>query len=434
MSAAPVVSVVIPTHNRRALLRRTLDALARQTYPPANVQVVVVADGCRDDTEALLATYEAPFRLDVVVQPGRGASAARNAGAARALAPLLLFLDDDIEASPGLIAAHLAGHEREPAPSVVIGYTPPRIPPPLDTFQHGLRLWWEDLFHAMRQRGYRHTYRSLLTGNVSIPAALFERAGGFDATLACREDYELGIRLLKAGATFVFVPDAWGAHHLTMRFPDVLRRARAEGVADVALAHRHPDVLEGLRFFRETTGGARPRAARLAFAAPRLGAAFLRAAQPVLQAFDRLQLRTSWQRLAGRVQHYAYWQGAAEALGSPDALAALHAAPRPAPAADMLVVDLGADADLEGSLDAAEALLDARRPSAVLLTYGAMVVGSVPAVSGTEALRGHHLRPMLAEQFAEPFAVAVAVAAATGGPGTPGRVDAPPLTRQPSNA
>ena len=48
------VSVIIPTHNRSASLRRTLDALRRQTYSLEQVEVVVVADGCIDDTVEML--------------------------------------------------------------------------------------------------------------------------------------------------------------------------------------------------------------------------------------------------------------------------------------------------------------------------------------------------------------------------------------------
>src|SRR5688572_32712199 len=80
---APFVTIIIPTHNRSASLRRTLTALCAQTYPLPQVELLVVADGCTDDTVAMLARYEAPFAFHIIEQGGQGAAAARNRGAAQ---------------------------------------------------------------------------------------------------------------------------------------------------------------------------------------------------------------------------------------------------------------------------------------------------------------------------------------------------------------
>ena len=51
---------------------------------------------------------ELPYQLHFIEQPGQGAAAARNLGVAKATAPLILFLDDDMTAAPTLIEAHLS--------------------------------------------------------------------------------------------------------------------------------------------------------------------------------------------------------------------------------------------------------------------------------------------------------------------------------------
>jgi len=57
----------------------------------------------------------------------------------------------------------------------------------------------------MARPGHRFSYHDFFSGNVSLPAAIFRRVGGFDEVIKVRlEDYELGIRLLKAGARFIF--------------------------------------------------------------------------------------------------------------------------------------------------------------------------------------------------------------------------------------
>ena len=67
MSAATTqLSVLIASHNRRELLRRCLDSLARQTQDPATFAVIVADDGSTDGTADMVASFEAPFRLSLL--------------------------------------------------------------------------------------------------------------------------------------------------------------------------------------------------------------------------------------------------------------------------------------------------------------------------------------------------------------------------------
>src|SRR6266498_3763264 len=97
----PGISVVIPTYDRCEALARTLGALARQTLPAKDFEVVVVVDGSRDDTRAVLEMLETPFALRWLWQENLGRSAARNAGIRAARADVVVFVDDDVEPAPG---------------------------------------------------------------------------------------------------------------------------------------------------------------------------------------------------------------------------------------------------------------------------------------------------------------------------------------------
>jgi glycosyltransferase involved in cell wall biosynthesis len=85
------LGVVVPTHNRSALLERAIASILAQTRPAD--EVVVVDDGSTDETAAVAARFG-----DAVTYLRRaksGVAAARNAGVELVTAPFVAFLDDD---------------------------------------------------------------------------------------------------------------------------------------------------------------------------------------------------------------------------------------------------------------------------------------------------------------------------------------------------
>ena len=55
----PLVSFVIPTHNRANVLRDCLESVVNQTY--ANLEVIVVNDNSKDNTEEILKEYSSKY-------------------------------------------------------------------------------------------------------------------------------------------------------------------------------------------------------------------------------------------------------------------------------------------------------------------------------------------------------------------------------------
>ena len=94
-SAAPVVSVLLPTYNRAPFLPAALDAIAGQTF--TDWELVVVDDGSVDDTKAIIEAFAVRVVQPVtyVRQDNAGAYAARNTALARARAPYVAFYDSD---------------------------------------------------------------------------------------------------------------------------------------------------------------------------------------------------------------------------------------------------------------------------------------------------------------------------------------------------
>ena len=125
---APLLGIVVPTLDRRESVLRLLRALEAQTAKATDFEVVVVVDGSTDGTSEAVDAYRAPYALRRVSLQRSGLAAARNAGARATSAPIVQFLDDDMEPSPGMVAAHLERHRRGDALGVV-GAAPIVVPP-----------------------------------------------------------------------------------------------------------------------------------------------------------------------------------------------------------------------------------------------------------------------------------------------------------------
>jgi len=404
-----IVSVIIPTHNRSASLRRALDALHSQTYPIELIEVIVVADSCIDDTLAMLQDYKAPFKVQVIEVNCRSASIARNTGAASATGQLLLFLDDDIEALPPLVESHARAHRERPG-SAVMGPYPPKLHGGTTLFEVEVRSWWEDKFYQMSQPGHRFTYLDLVSGNLSLDAELFARLDGFDSTFGnAQEDYEFGIRLLKADVPFVLAVEAVGYHyeHETNNLDRSFGRFRQEGRSNVLIGHRHPELkpILPIAAYETAYSLADKILVAVTFFCPAAVDWLARGLRQSLDLLESLRMRGTWRWLREKLRGYWYLRGVIDELKSRSAISSFL---QGGPASG----DLGGheiDIDLQQGWEAAESLLDAERPAGVYLYYGQVKVGHIFPQAGAEPLRGAHLRSILALHFAEPLARAIGV-------------------------
>lgn len=93
--AQPLVSVVVPTHNRSTLLRRAILSVQKQTYQ--NLEIIAVDDASDDDTEGVVNSFNDNRIKYVKHNVNRGGSAARNTGIGISQGEYISFLDDDDE-------------------------------------------------------------------------------------------------------------------------------------------------------------------------------------------------------------------------------------------------------------------------------------------------------------------------------------------------
>lgn len=214
MNAAARVSVVIPTHGKRALVERTLRSLERQTDAPP-FDVIVVDDGADPGLTDHLRSLGLGLEVTVVHhERSRGRAATRNSGLARATGEIVLFLDGDMEVAPEFVAAHVAAHDGPDG--VVLGEirTAPEIP------RTGFVEYVDSRGVAKVVPGGEIPPRYFLTGNCSVARALLERTGGFDEEFDeyGGEDTEMGYRLAAHGGRFRHAARAV-SNHLDLASP-----------------------------------------------------------------------------------------------------------------------------------------------------------------------------------------------------------------------
>lgn len=241
-------SIVMPTYQRREEVTASVQALAGQTYEEG-FEVIVVVDGSTDGTAEALQSLKTPFPFRVIHQPNRGASAARNRGAEAARGEILLFLDDDMEAHPRLLAEHERSHRQ--GADAVIGHIPLHPDSPKTIISEVIGRWAEERVGELVAADDDLPFQEIMTGQLSISRKLFFKMRGFDTQFTRggafgNEDLDFGLRLKKGKYRVVFNPDAVSRQKYVVTPRQYLRQYRQAGRADVLFARLHPDRADHL--------------------------------------------------------------------------------------------------------------------------------------------------------------------------------------------
>ncbi len=313
--SAPVLSIVVPTRNRRTILSRTLPPLLAQRGIEGDYEVIVVDDGSSDGTSSMLQRPDWGSRLRVVSQPHRGLAAARNRGAMEAQGAIVLFLDDDMIAGPELAAIHLDEHGAA-TPKVVLGALDLAEEVRRSFLKEGVAAWSRDMNRRLSEPGYRLRFDDWSFGHASVDRALFRDAGGFDEAFVSygNEDYDLGWRLIQRGVEVRFTPRAVARQIYDKNLAAWLRDIHHVGRADVVLAAKYPAIAAELRLSRTETHPLKRLARFCGLASPDPLAPAWTALGGALMAAERLALRGSFlshaQSLLGE---RFYWRGVRDA-------------------------------------------------------------------------------------------------------------------------
>jgi len=215
------VTVAVITYNRSRRLRETLAGIVRQNYPAGQWELLVIDNNSTDDTAEVVASFlssaPSPRR---VVEPRQGLDHGRNRAIEEARGEVLVLADDDILVGPDWLSQLVAPFASDSAHR--IGVVGGEVVP---AFPDGVPAWLEG---AHRPLGFRTDPGPLPPGqapmgaNFAFPKWVFEKLGGFDATLDRQGgrlfgggDSEMIRRVRAAGLEAWFVPGARALHQMS---------------------------------------------------------------------------------------------------------------------------------------------------------------------------------------------------------------------------
>jgi glycosyltransferase involved in cell wall biosynthesis len=224
MSSEPEVSVVIPTYNRSALLRRTVNSVLGQDTQ-ATFEVIVIDNNSRDDTKDVVQSLmeSHPGKIRYVLETQQGNAHARNRGIKESRGAIIAFVDDDVTVESNWLTSLKQVLDSRADLSFAGGKVLPAwngAPPSWLTPDH-----WAPL--ALLDYGpdelpiSGNNPRGLLTANIALRRNVFEEVGMFLPDLqrvknmiGSMEDHEFLMRVCRSGKQGIYTPQMVATTHI----------------------------------------------------------------------------------------------------------------------------------------------------------------------------------------------------------------------------
>ncbi|MEP7375345.1 MAG: glycosyltransferase family 2 protein [Chitinophagaceae bacterium] len=189
----PAVSVVICTYNRDKFIGEALNCLARQTLSPELFEIIVVDNNSTDNTATITKKFiEAHQELNIryVPEPNKGLSFARNRGIQEAKAPVITYIDDDAEATPGFLQSIVEFMEADKSivgigGKVIPKYSESEEPKWMSKYLNGF-VGLTD-YGALPKR-FDSSMKYPAGCNMTYTKDILQKAGGFNNQLTFRSD------------------------------------------------------------------------------------------------------------------------------------------------------------------------------------------------------------------------------------------------------
>ena len=234
----PAVSVVVVSYSRNEKLISCLMALGHQTY--GDFEIILVDNGGNQRVQEQIQEHAVRY---VGLKQNYGLSAGRNVGIVLTRAPLVVFLDDDLIAAPGLVEAHARAHQELDIVALrgkCLGKT--------RTICNLLQFHY-DLGAQVRPAVMN------LAGNSSYNRDVLVRAGGFNPDFFGHEELELMYRLVTElgidPKRIVYYPSAVGYHDYCHSIRDYAKKRSRHHQMWNDLVRGHPGIEDFVASYKQ---------------------------------------------------------------------------------------------------------------------------------------------------------------------------------------
>lgn len=182
-------SVIVPAHNEEKYIGKCLEAIqaAAQKVKPEQVQTIVIANRCTDDTAEIAAEYGA----EVVINEDKCISSIRNAGARAAKGEIIVTIDADSIMSAGSLTEI---REMLESGKYVGGGTKAKFE------RMSVGIFFSSVYVALNLAPMMIKSKAALSGGMFwCYKKDFDAVGGFDESLVSLEDLDFAAKLNRLG-------------------------------------------------------------------------------------------------------------------------------------------------------------------------------------------------------------------------------------------
>ena len=244
----PMVSFIMPVLNEEKTIQKCLDSLFSLEYPAEKIEVVIARGPSKDTTNALLEEY-AKNKKNIVLldNPTGNTSIGRNICITHATGEMIMNYSGHVIAEKNLLVELAVRLQNLPAEVVAVGCS--NLSPGKQNFVGevsgaaflsfmGGRNFFSQNAVFPEERYTDHLSFSCYRKEV------VEKVGGFDPVFWCGQDYELDIRLRKAGYKILYTPKTRVYHFKRDSVRSLWRQMYRYGIARANMVKKHPDTLK----------------------------------------------------------------------------------------------------------------------------------------------------------------------------------------------
>lgn len=244
----PKVSFLIPLLNEEKTLAQCLDSLLALEYPSEKIEILLAIGNCTDNTRVIAEDYGKKHgNIRILENPTGNTSIGRNLCIQHAIGEMLMNYSGHVIAEKNLLSELALQLKNQPADVAAVGCS--NLSPGKQNFvgmvsgAAFLSFMGGRNFFSQNAVFEEERFTDHLSFSCYLKEAV-EKVGGFDPVFWCGQDYELDIRLRKAGYKILYTPKTKVYHFKRDSVRSLWRQMYRYGIARAKMVKKHPDTLK----------------------------------------------------------------------------------------------------------------------------------------------------------------------------------------------